>query len=329
MLRSLPLTPLLFHSFSRSSHLMRRTDGPFGFMEAYDPSYVSNSSDKSGQYAFAQQPEVLKWNCVRLAEALSPVVPMAELRPHLERFDNVYFGAFSARMLAKLGLRSAADGDDELLQALLEVMEATGADWTVTFRSLCNIPMPPTSDPEQASHAGGDSATQQQLRPTVDRIVECCATPQQLAAVAMQRSLELGATSAEADVAARSEALRRRAEELGKAAPAAKKAHDIARWGEWLRTYTRRLGKEDLGDAAAWRARMRSTNPRVVLRNWVAQEAIDAVEAGDMEVLERVLHAITHPYDESADEALGMRGPVTEDERYALPSGAVEGRCLS
>ena len=89
------------------------------------------------------------------------------------------------------------------------------------------------------------------------------------------------------------------------------------------------VGKEDLGDAAAWRARMRSTNPRVVLRNWVAQEAIDAVEAGDMEVLERVLHAITHPYDESADEALGMRGPVTEDERYALPSGAVEGRCLS
>lgn len=300
-----------------------RADGPFGFMETYDPEYVSNTSDKAGQYAFAQQPEACKWNCQKLAEALSPVVPMAQLQPYLDRFDDLYFAAFSQRMLAKLGLQTTAADDDALLQDLLEVMQQTGADWTVTFRAFCNVPT------NALPNAEDDANIAAALRPTIDRIVECCASPQQLATIHMQRSLEVGAASAAPVEAERSEQLRRRAEELGRAPPAAKQEHDVARWGVWLRTYVRRLQREKIDDAAAWRSRMRSVNPRVVLRNWVAQEAIEAAEAGDTDVVERVLRAITHPFDESADEALGMRGAPTDDERYALPSAAVEGRCVS
>ena len=210
-----------------------RADGPFGFMETYDPEYVSNTSDKAGQYAFAQQPEACKWNCQKLAEALSPVVPMAQLQPYLDRFDDLYFAAFSQRMLAKLGLQTTAADDDALLQDLLEVMQQTGADWTVTFRAFCNVPT------NALPNAEDDANIAAALRPTIDRIVECCASPQQLATIHMQRSLEVGAASAAPVEAERSEQLRRRAEELGRAPPAAKHKHDVAEQLRILRTWLR------------------------------------------------------------------------------------------
>ena len=64
-------------------------------METYDPEYVSNTSDKAGQYAFAQQPEA-RGN----AEARRGAQPGGAMpQPHLDRFDDLYFAAFSQRML--------------------------------------------------------------------------------------------------------------------------------------------------------------------------------------------------------------------------------------
>lgn len=285
--------------------------GPYGFMETYDPEYVCNASDQHGMYAYHRQPEVCRWNCERLADALAPVVPTALTKPLLARFDDVYFASFSERMLAKLGIAAVADGDDDLLQGLLGAMQRTGADWTASFRALCDIALPPFRKGREALA----------LAPTVERIVECCASPQQLAASAMQKSLELGAASAEPADAAKSEALRRHAEELSRAPASVKRTHDVALWSAWLARYAERLLKEEAAkDEAVWRRRMRSTNPRVVLRNWIAQEAIDAASSGDIDVVRKVLDAVTRPYDEANDE---------DGERYALPLGTVEGRCVS
>lgn len=46
------------------------------------------------------------------------------------------------------------------------------------------------------------------------------------------------------------------------------------------------------------RAAMRATNPKYVLRNWVAQEAIEACEAGDDTVVRAALDVLRAPYDE-------------------------------
>jgi uncharacterized protein YdiU (UPF0061 family) len=43
---------------------------------------------------------------------------------------------------------------------------------------------------------------------------------------------------------------------------------------------------------------MRATNPKYVLRNWVAQQAIEATEAGDDSVTQAVLDVLRSPYDE-------------------------------
>ena len=43
---------------------------------------------------------------------------------------------------------------------------------------------------------------------------------------------------------------------------------------------------------------MNGLNPRFVLRNYLAQEVIDAAEAGDLSLLHEVADVLRHPYDE-------------------------------
>lgn len=45
--------------------------GPFGFLDRYDPEHVCNTSDDSGRYSYSAQPQICRWNCMKLAEALS------------------------------------------------------------------------------------------------------------------------------------------------------------------------------------------------------------------------------------------------------------------
>jgi serine/tyrosine/threonine adenylyltransferase len=50
--------------------------GPFQFMEYFNPRQVSNHSDTEGRYCYENQPSVCKWNMLRLAEALEPILPL-------------------------------------------------------------------------------------------------------------------------------------------------------------------------------------------------------------------------------------------------------------
>ena len=65
----------------------------------------------------------------------------------------------------------------------------------------------------------------------------------------------------------------------------------------WFARYARRTADDPRADDARRRA-MRATNPKYVLRNWVAQEAIEACEAGDDAVVRAVLDVVRAPFDE-------------------------------
>jgi uncharacterized protein YdiU (UPF0061 family) len=65
----------------------------------------------------------------------------------------------------------------------------------------------------------------------------------------------------------------------------------------WLRAWSRRVVAGGLDDATRT-ARMRAANPRYVLRNWIAQELIDAAEQGDAAPIAELLGVLRHPYDE-------------------------------
>ncbi len=65
----------------------------------------------------------------------------------------------------------------------------------------------------------------------------------------------------------------------------------------WLDRYAERLGT-DPQSADQRRQRMRAANPRYVLRNWLAQQAIDKANAGDESEIALLLDVMRKPYDD-------------------------------
>jgi uncharacterized protein YdiU (UPF0061 family) len=81
------------------------------------------------------------------------------------------------------------------------------------------------------------------------------------------------------------------------------------RWRAWLGGYAGRL-REEGRPAAERREAMRRVNPLYVPRNYLAQEAIDALAQGDAGPLERLVRVLRTPYDEQpGEEALAARRP--------------------
>lgn len=65
----------------------------------------------------------------------------------------------------------------------------------------------------------------------------------------------------------------------------------------WLDRWGARVG-QDAEHPVARRERMDAANPRFVLRNYLAQQAIDAAEAGDPAPITELLDVMRRPYDE-------------------------------
>jgi serine/tyrosine/threonine adenylyltransferase len=77
----------------------------------------------------------------------------------------------------------------------------------------------------------------------------------------------------------------------------------------WLEQYTRRLEVEAM-PAEERVAKMNRVNPKYVLRNYLAQQAIDAATAGDASLIQRLLRVLEFPYDEQPEhEDLSRRRP--------------------
>ena len=88
-----------------------------------------------------------------------------------------------------------------------------------------------------------------------------------------------------------------------------KRAASAAAFEEWLARYAGRL-REDPLSAAQRRERMRLANPRYVLRNYLAQQAIDRATAGEPEAVMELLDVMRRPYDDQPGrEAYAARRP--------------------
>jgi uncharacterized protein YdiU (UPF0061 family) len=129
--------------------------GPCAFMETYDPATVFSSIDAQGRYAYGNQPRAALWNLVRLAEALLPLLvleagseeaALASAQEALAAFEPQFEAARRAGLSRKLGFFTEREKDAELIEDLLERMAANRADFTLTFRRLCDAPAGPEGD---------------------------------------------------------------------------------------------------------------------------------------------------------------------------------------
>lgn len=102
-----------------------------------------------------------------------------------------------------------------------------------------------------------------------------------------------------------------------------------SRWAAWLHNYRARLEKdrEASSDAVTWQAErtrvMRANNPKYVLRNYIAQGAIEAAERGDFSEVRRVLKLLETPY---GGEAEAEAAEPAEASEAAEETGGAAGR---
>jgi uncharacterized protein YdiU (UPF0061 family) len=83
--------------------------------------------------------------------------------------------------------------------------------------------------------------------------------------------------------------------------PAALTAEYRDRMGNWLDQYGSRVRRDGTSDAerAEW---MNAVNPKYVLRNYLAQLAIDQAESGDYSLVNDLLQLLRRPYDEQPEQ---------------------------
>ena len=126
--------------------------GPCAFMDSYDPAKVYSSIDSFGRYAYGNQSRIARWNLTRLAEALQPLLDddkgtaIQKAKVALDGFGPRFETAYTEGLRRKLGLLQAQPEDLALAQDLLERMAQNGADFTLTFRRLCEAAASPDAD---------------------------------------------------------------------------------------------------------------------------------------------------------------------------------------
>ena len=123
--------------------------GPCAFMDTFNQTKVFSSIDHMGRYAYGNQPPIVQWNLTRLAETILPLIDkipdhavdlakeVIEVYP--ERFRDYWLSG----MRRKLGLFTSESEDETLIQSLLDNMQENEADFTLTFRRLCDAALDP------------------------------------------------------------------------------------------------------------------------------------------------------------------------------------------
>lgn len=119
--------------------------GPCAFLDEYDPRKVFSSIDQRGRYAYANQPGIAQWNLARFAETLLPLLASSEeesvaaANAALAEFGRLFQSRWLDLFRTKLGLAGEAEGDLDLVNSLLKLMQDGEADFTRTFRALGKV----------------------------------------------------------------------------------------------------------------------------------------------------------------------------------------------
>ena len=113
--------------------------GPCAFIDTYDPETVFSSIDHAGRYAYINQPGIAKWNLLRFAETLLPLIDEKKERAIkiaediVNNFGALYKESWLKMMRKKIGLFGEDLKDEVLITDLLKLMSKKKYDYTNTF----------------------------------------------------------------------------------------------------------------------------------------------------------------------------------------------------
>ncbi|MEP2715767.1 protein adenylyltransferase SelO [Pseudophaeobacter sp.] len=115
--------------------------GPCAFMDQYRAEQVFSSIDRTGRYAYANQPNIAVWNLAQLATALiqqleDPQSAVEEATAIIHAMPSLIEAEWLRLFRRKIGLVTVARDDLDLISDLLEVMAEGQADFTNTFRAM-------------------------------------------------------------------------------------------------------------------------------------------------------------------------------------------------
>ncbi|PPS05440.1 hypothetical protein GOBAR_AA15230 [Gossypium barbadense] len=268
--------------------------GPFGFLDAFDPSYTPNVTDLPGRrYCFANQPDIGLWNIAQFASTLmtANLISDQEANYAMERFGAKFMDDYQAILSQKLGLQKY---NKQLVNKLLSNLAVDKVDYTNFFRALSNIKADPSipygtkfMDDYQAilSQKLGLQKYNKQL---VNKLLSNLAVDK-VDYTNFFRAL----SNIKADPSIPGDELlvplKAVLLDMGKERKEA--------WTSWVQSYIQELVASGVSDEER-KASMNSVNPKYVLRNYLCQSAIDAAEMGDLEEVRRLLKVMERPYDE-------------------------------
>ena len=116
--------------------------GPCAFMDDYAQSTVFSSIDRDGRYSYGNQATITQWNMARFAETLLPLIDentdnsITIAENAVSKFPKIYNQYWLLGMCNKLGISHPMEGDEQLINSLLTLMEQYKSDFTNTFKSL-------------------------------------------------------------------------------------------------------------------------------------------------------------------------------------------------
>lgn len=121
-----------------SIHSITIDYGPYGWLEDYNPTWTPNTTDNQNKrYRFENQPQIGLWNLYQLANALYPLIEETQpLEAILDAYTKAYDLKYLQMMQSKLGLQINDKEDRDLIQELIDVLQAIETDMTIFFRNL-------------------------------------------------------------------------------------------------------------------------------------------------------------------------------------------------
>jgi uncharacterized protein YdiU (UPF0061 family) len=237
--------------------------GPYGWLEDFDPDWTPNTTDRGRRrYRFSHQPGIALWNLVRFAESLAPLVgATTSLERGLEEYERTLRSTLRSHWLQKLGLDAstpAADADPDRAESDAPPLGISLGD--ALLDDLGGV----------LAMAETDMTIFFRLLAQVPAASEWLERPDEALLAPL---LPAYYVPEQLDAARR--------------APAA----------AWVRGYLRRVLDQGTTDTER-RRRMDAVNPKFVLRNYLAQLAIDRAEQGDPSAVLDLLDVLRRPYDE-------------------------------